>query len=246
MKAIILAAGVGRRLGTQGDTPPKCLLRFAGKSLLRRHLELLHGCGIAEICITVGYQAQQIEEEIRNLSLGAAVTTIYNPEFTKGSLVSLWAARDYLRKGDDVLLMDADVLYDYRILEQLVNAQPENCFLLDRNFEPGDEPVKLCIADGVPVEFRKKVAADLSFDFCGESVGFFRFSATTAHRLRKRSEYYVLRRQNEAPYEEAIRDLVRETPDDFGFVDISGLPWIEIDFPEDLERAHKQIMPHLN
>lgn len=246
MKAFILAAGVGKRLGEQCNKPPKCLLRFGGKSLLQRHLESLQRCGVAEIYITVGYQASLIEAEIRSLAPRAAVKTIYNPDYTKGSLISLWTARDRLIDGGDVLLMDADVLYDPRILEALVNAQPENCFLMDRNFEPGEEPVKLCVKDGVAIEFRKKVGADLAYDFCGESVGFFRFSAATAGRLTERSDHYVLCKQDDAPYEEAIRDLLLETPDAFGFVDISGLPWIEIDFPEDIERARTQIMSLLN
>jgi choline kinase len=246
MKAIILAAGIGQRLGERRGKPPKCLLRFGGKSLLQRHLEALQRCGVAQVCITVGYQAQLIEAEIRSLAPRAATTTIYNPAYTKGSLISLWAARDRLRNGGDVLLMDADVLYDQRILERLVNAQAENCFLMDRDFEPGEEPVKLCIKDGVPVEFRKKVSTELEYDFCGESVGFFRFCAAAAYRLTEHSEHYVRRGLDDIPYEEAIRDLVLETPDDFGFIDISGLPWIEIDFPEDVERARHQIMSRLN
>jgi choline kinase len=245
MKAIILAAGVGGRLGEHHDKPPKCLLRFGGKSLLQRHLDALQRCGVEDISITVGYQAQLIEAELRTLSARAAVMTVYNPDFTKGSLISLWTMRDRLTSGDDMLLMDADVLYDHRILERLVNAQEANCFLLDRDFEAGEEPVKLCIRDGVPVEFRKEVNAGLEYDFCGESVGFFRFRAAAAARLSGHCERYISGRQDDAPYEEAIRDLLLESPAEFGFVDISGLPWIEIDFPEDVERARNQITSHL-
>ena len=49
----------------------------------------------------------------------------------------------------------------------------------------------------------------------------------------------------EEPYEEAIRDLLLETPDAFGYEDITGLPWIEIDFPEDIQRAQNEILPQL-
>ncbi len=47
--------------------------------------------------------------------------------------------------GDDILLMDADVLYDRCIIERLVKTNISNCFLVDRDLEPGDEPVKLCV-----------------------------------------------------------------------------------------------------
>jgi choline kinase len=116
---------------------------------------------------------------------------------------------------------------------------------LDRDFEPGDEPVKLCVQNGQLVEFRKQVAADLTYDFAGESVGFFRFESAFARRLATRTEYYVAAGRHEEPYEEAIRDLLLETPSAFGYEDITGLPWIEIDFPEDMKRAENEILPLL-
>ncbi|ARV58118.1 ADP-glucose pyrophosphorylase [Nostocales cyanobacterium HT-58-2] len=245
MKAIILAAGVGRRLGKDGQAQPKCLLRFNGKSLLERHLDSLRECQIDEVMITVGYQAQMIQDEIKAVGADNWVSTIYNPDYTKGSLISLWTLRAHLTAGDDLLLMDADVLYDPRILERLVKTDISNCFLLDRDFEPGEEPVKLCIKDNYLVEFRKQVAADLTYDFAGESVGFFRFESAIAHRLATRTEYYVASGLHEQPYEEAIRDLLLETPQTFGYEDITGLPWIEIDFPEDIQRAQNEILPVL-
>ncbi|NJM70755.1 MAG: phosphocholine cytidylyltransferase family protein [Scytonema sp. RU_4_4] len=255
MKAMILAAGVGRRLGKDGQVQPKSLLRFNGKSLLERHLDYLRDCQIDEVVIAVGYQAEMIEDEIKALGAENWVRTVYNPNYTKGSLVSLWTLREYLTAGDDLLLMDADVLCDRRILERLVKTDIRNCFLLDRDFEPGEEPVKLCVQDGYLVEFRKQVAANLAYDFAGESVGFFRFESalaqsaapfgSIARRLASRIEYYVTAGLHEEPYEEAIRDLLLETPEAFGYEDITGLPWIEIDFPEDIKRAQNEILPLL-
>ena len=245
MKAIILAAGVGRRLGKDGYSQPKCLLRFHGKSLLERHLDYLRHVQIDEVVIAVGYQAQMIQDEIKALGAENWVSTVYNPDYTKGSIISLWTLREYLNAGDDLLLMDADVLYDRRIIERLVKTDIPNCFLLDRDFEPGDEPVKLCVKDDYLVEFRKQVAAELAYDFAGESVGFFRFESGIAHHLATRTEYYVAAGRDEEPYEEAIRDLLLETPKAFGYEDITGLPWIEIDFPEDLKRAQNEIIPQL-
>ena len=245
MKAIILAAGVGRRLGKDGENQPKSLLKFNGKSLLERHLDYLHHCQIDTVAIAVGYQRQLIQDEITALGAENWVSTVYNPDYTQGSAISLWTLREYLTAEDDVLLMDADVLYSRRILEKLVKTEIPNCFLLDRDFEPGDEPVKLCVREGQLVEFRKQVAPDLAYDFAGESVGFFRFGSAIAHRLASRTEDYVAAGRYEEPYEEAIRDLLLETPAAFGYEDVTGIPWIEIDFPEDIQRAQKEILPQL-
>lgn len=244
MKAIILAAGVGRRLGKDGQIQPKCLLKFNGKSLLERHLNYLRHYDIDEVVIAVGYQAEKIQDEIKALAAENWVSTVYNPDYTQGSVISLWTLRQHLAAGDDLLLMDADVLYDRHIIERLVKTNISNCFLLDRDFEPGDEPVKLCVKDGYLVEFRKQVALSL-YDFAGESVGFFRFENAIAQRLARRAEQYVAEGLHDEPYEEVIRDLLLETPETFGYEDITGLPWIEIDFPEDIQRAQNQTLPEI-
>jgi choline kinase len=160
-------------------------------------------------------------------------------------LLSLWCARRELARGGDVLLMDADVLFDPALLEPLVQAQG-SAFLLDREFDDaGGEAVKLCVRRGAIVEFRKHVPRDLVFDFAGESVGFLRLAEPMARELAARCEHYVEAGLLDAPYEEPIRDLVLENPARFGFVDITGLPWIEIDFPRDVQRARLEILPRL-
>ncbi|MEH2050613.1 phosphocholine cytidylyltransferase family protein [Nostoc sp.] len=245
MKAIILAAGVGRRLGKDGQIQPKCLLKFNGKSLLERHLNYLRHYQIDEVVIAVGYQAQRIQDEIKALGAENWVSTVYNPDYTKGSVISLWTVRQHLAAGDDILLMDADVLCDRRIIEQLVKTNIPNSFLLDRDFEPGDEPVKLCVKDNYLVEFRKQVALGLVYDLIGESVGFFRFGSAAGQRLTSRTEKYVADGRDDEPYEEVIRDLLLETPEEFGYEDITGLPWLEIDFPQDIQRAQNDILPQI-
>ncbi len=95
------------------------------------------------------------------------------------------------------------------------------------------------------MEFRKQVALGLTYDFAGESVGFFRFGSAVAHRLASRTEQYVADGLDDEPYEEVIRDLLLETPETFGYEDITGLPWIEIDFPQDIQRAKTDILPQI-
>src|SRR4051812_27078966 len=148
MISVILAAGRGRRMGAGDDSASKILLKFGGRSLLERHLAILESCGIEEIFIVVGFAADQIQDEVVRIRPGVPVSFIENPRFTEGSVVSLWVAESVMKRGDPVLLMDGDVLYDKRLMERLVGTRIDNCLLMDRNIEPGDEPVKLCIRDG--------------------------------------------------------------------------------------------------
>ncbi len=244
MRAIILAAGVGRRMSFDGPRLPKVMLDFGGKTLLRRHLEILLHCGVEEIVVAAGFRVDLIATEVAACGMGERVEIVVNPDYEEGSIVTLWSVRDALARGGDVTLMDGDVLYDHRIMERLLASRHRNCFLLDRDFEPGDEPTKLCVRDGVLVEFRKEV--DVPFDFWGESVGFFRLGEDVARRLVPRAESYIARGARRELYDEALRDiLLEDPPGSFGFEDVTGLPWMEIDFREDVERAERDVLPRL-
>ena len=142
--------------------------------------------------------------------------------------------------------MDADVLYEFSILASLVDAKRSDLLLIDRNFVPGDEPVKICLKQNRVVEFRKAVDATLDYDIVGESVGFFRFSPRMGALLMDAAHGYLESGQREAPCEEAIRDVVLAHQDDFDVCDVTGKKWIEIDFPEDIERAETDILPAID
>lgn len=243
-RALILAAGVGARLGATADGRPKALLRFNGKSLARRHLEILSSCGIREVVFGVGYRSDLLAREIAAVDVACAVEMVDNPRYSEGSVVTLWCLREFLLAGGPVLLMDADVLYDRRMIERLIDSDHPICMLLDRDLEPGEEPVKICISDGQIVDFRKVV--DTPHELHGESVGFFKFSADGARDLAAAVSAYIETGRADQPYEEAIRDvLLNSAPATVGFEDITGLPWIEIDFADDIMRAETRILPLL-
>ena len=243
MKVVMLAAGIGARLGfSASEQSAKILLRFGGKSLLHYHIETLQRQGFDELVLGVGYHHQDIVQEIADLGAQDFVRTVYNENYDEGNIVTLWTLRDELDCGESVLLMDADVLYDDNLITRLINSRHQNCFLLDRDFDPGDEPVKLCVRDGKIIEFRKWLSAE--FDFCGESVGFFKLSAVMAKKLIIQTEHYIRQDRRHEPYEEAIRDvLLTSHRDTFAFEDITGMAWIEIDFAADIERANTVILP---
>lgn len=247
MRAIILAAGRGVRLQLPEDAQlPKCLLRFGGMTLLERHLRMLKNAGVDEVVLALGFRHELVEDEIDRLAWQPRPQIVLNRNFELGSVLTVHTAADAMTRGGDVLLMDADVLYDERIMRTLVAGKASvNRLLIDRDFEAGDEPVKLCVRDGVPIELRKQLAADLNFDTIGESVGFFRFAQNGARRLAALVAGYTDSGRAHMPHEEAVRDLIREQSQAIEVADVTGSPWIEIDFPVDVTRAAEEVLPHL-
>ena len=243
MKVALLAAGVGHRLDPSGKAPPKALLRFAGQSLLQRHLEILRSFGLEDVTLVVGHQADAIARELAALGTGERVRTLLNPDYRASSLLSLSTLREVLQTGQPVLYMDADVLYDRRLLERLLYAPQDDCILIDRDIDPDDEWLDVRLRAGRIVTFDKGVTLD-DYDVRAEWVGFARFSPGVAARLASAIDGYVERGLVDVSYEAPMRDVILETPA-FGVADATGLPWIEIDFPDDLRRAQRDILPRL-
>jgi choline kinase len=247
MRAIILAAGRGLRLLLPEDKQlPKCLLRFDGMSLLERHLRMLRGAGVEEVVLALGFRHELIEAELDRLAWQPRPEIVLNRRFELGSVLTLHAVADAMTRGGDILVMDADVLYDERIMDTLLAGRsPVNRLLIDCDFEDGEEPVKICLRDGVPIELRKQLSADIEYDTIGESVGFFRFTQPAARRLAALVAGYVASGRAQMPHEEAVRDLLLEHTQLVEVADVTGAPWIEIDYAEDLLRATNEVLPQL-
>lgn len=245
MRAVMLAAGLGNRLSKDRPEPPKVLLKFAGRTLLERHIEVLKRHGVNELVVGVGYEAEMVRAEIARLGAGAFVRTVHNPHFAEGSGITLATLADDFACGRDVVLMDGDVLYEEEVMTRLLRSRHRNCFLMDRDFEPGDEPVKLCLNQGRIVDFHKKVQGP--FELMGESVGFFRFDPAVATAVIVQARRHIAAGERALWYEESIRDvLVASRPETFGHEDVTGLAWIEIDFPDDVRRAAEEVLPRID
>ena len=128
MKTIILAAGIGQRLENCSKNRPKCLLEFNGKSLLQRHIEILHHYGLDDIVIVTGFESDMIKSVLSDIG-AIRVGISFNPNFTKGSILSLLTGLNTLTPEQNFILMDADVLFDHNIIDRLVNSGKENIFL---------------------------------------------------------------------------------------------------------------------
>lgn len=245
MRAIILAAGVGSRLfGDDRTQPPKSLIEFNGKTLLARHIELLQEFGIEGLTLVVGYRQDLVSVEALSCASYEYVEIIENPMYRGGSLISLWHARGTLRSGDDTLFMDADTLYDPALLKRLIESPVSSAFSFDKELDEGEDPVRICLRDGEIADFGKQIVGQ--FDAIGEWPGFTKFSPETGGKLADSLERHIEAGHLMVPYENAMRDVILgEHAGTFGIVDISDLKWVEIDFPDDLQKAQDEILPTL-
>src|SRR5437016_873455 len=120
MKAIVLAAGIGKRFKGVTDQRPKCLIEIQGKTLLERTLGALGAAGVMEVVVVIGYRGEMIEEKIGAACAGVRVRYVFNARYEKGAILSLWSARAEF--DDDLLIMDADVLFPVTMIARLVRS----------------------------------------------------------------------------------------------------------------------------
>ncbi len=239
MKAVILAAGAARRLAPLTDGTNKCLLRVGGRSLLDRMLEALAAERIEETVLVVGHCQDQVRAEAGDRRGTMRIRFVENSAYAKGSILSLWAARATLAAGD-TLVMDADVLFPPCLLRRLLEAPAASALLLDRSFSDTGEEVKLYgVGDRVVALGKKVVPA--RWDVVGEGVGFFKCSHAHAAAYLSRLAGAIEESGGINEYEDALHALLAEVP--VGWADVTGLPWTEIDFEEDLRRAETVVLP---
>jgi choline kinase len=240
MKAIILAAGVARRLAPITDRTHKCLLQVGERPLLTRMLSALDWAGVRETVLVVGHCADQVRETAGRRVGRMAVRYVENPEYTKGSVLSLFAARQHLT--EPALVMDADVLFPREFLRRLLAAPAPSAFLIDRGFQDTGEEVKYYTRGDRVTALGKKVVPD-SWQMVGEGVGFFKCGAEAGPELVGLLERVIIDTDGRSEYEDALHLLVQRHH--VGWADVTGLPWTEIDFAEDLRRARDDILPQV-
>lgn len=240
MTAIVLAAGVGKRLLSASGGRPKCLIEIGGRSLLARLLAGLATAGVRDAVVVTGFGADAVEKAVGALDSGIRVRCLVNPRYTEGAILSLFAARDILRAGAS-LIMDADVLCAQTMLDRLVCSSHPNCFLLDGSVASTGEEQMLLIRDGRVRDIVRGGAP--GWELQGESVGFLKLSAEASALLETLLARRVAAGDTGIEHEEVYPDLLARV--EVGFERVDGLPWTEIDFPEDVVRAERDILPRL-
>jgi choline kinase len=236
VKAIILAAGVGKRLKPITDGRPKCLVEVSGRTVLDRYFENLGRLGIKRAVIVVGHLKELVMEAVGEGEHGVAVRYLVNDRYREGNILSVQlAAREF---DDDILLMDADVIFHPDLLTRLVRSPHENCYLMDEGFiaDMGEE-CKVAALDGRVVANNRKITK--AFDRVGEGLGFLKLSQRTAGVLKEILDDLLRGGGADREYEEALEImLAREW---VGFEPVGDLPWVEIDFPEDIAKAERLV-----
>jgi len=249
MKAILLAAGVGKRLRPYTEAVPKCLVEVGGRSLLHRHLDTLSAIDAFDgIVIVVGYRHDQIRDQVAawHSETGSEfpVTFIANEQYTLGSILSLGAAREVL-VSHDCVAMDADVLYPTALMQRLVDAPARNCFLLDDGAEDSGEEMMVCVKDGFARHIGRAhdPSTQTGWDHRGEGVGFFKLSAADAASCVAAIDATVADVGPDNEYEVALARFMKDF--ECGWVSVADLPWTEIDFEEDIDKAASEVLPRI-
>ncbi|MDF0673826.1 MAG: phosphocholine cytidylyltransferase family protein [Nitrospira sp.] len=239
MKAVILAAGVGKRLWEVTQHRPKCLIEIGGRSLLCRYLESLVSVGIHRAEIVVGYKQEMIRAAVEQDACGVNVTFLVNEQFHRGSISSLWIARTAL--DDDTIVMDADVLFHPEILRRLVSSSSENALLMDETVKQTGEECMVVVAGGRVIALTKNMPEQ--YDYAGEGVGFLRVRHADTPRVVSSLRGYIDSGSWDMEYEDALRQYFQDVR--VGHERIGGLPWTEIDFIEDVRKAELEVLPRL-
>jgi L-glutamine-phosphate cytidylyltransferase len=240
MKAVILAAGVGKRLGAVTGNRPKCLIEIGGRSLLLRYLDALLDVGVKTVVLVVGHRQELIRATVGEAYRGLAIRYVVNEQYQRGSLCSLWLARAVF--DDDLLIMDADVLCPASFMARLVNSLHPNALLIDETVRQNAEERMAVIRDGRVVALTKKLSPQ-PHDLLGEGVGFLKVTRRDSESLVAAMEPFVKKGDLDMEYEDTWEAFFRAVP--VGYEKIGGQPWIEIDFPEDIARAEREILPRI-
>lgn len=240
MKAVILAAGVGKRLGAVTGNRPKCLLEVGGRSLLVRYLDALLEAGVKSAVLVVGHRQELIRAAIGDAYRGCALRYIVNDQYRRGSLYSLWLARATF--DDDLLIMDADVLCPASFVKRLVNSPHPNAILIDETVRQDSEERMAVIAGGRVMALTKQRPPQPA-ELLGEGVGFLKVTRCDSEAMVAAMEPFVTRGELDMEYEDTWEAFFQAVP--VGYEKVGGQPWIEIDFPGDITRAEREILPRI-
>jgi len=241
MKAIILAAGVARRMAPLTDHTHKCLIPVGGRSLLDRMLSSLADNGIEETVIVVGHCQDQVRAVTGARRDAMRIRYVDNPDYQKGSILSLWRARQVLTQ-DTTIVMDGDVLFPAAFLSRLIASPHRSALLLDQGFADTGEEVKLYGVGDRIIALGKKFVPR-RWDVIGEGVGFFKCSPAHAPGYIRLLAESIEETGGVNEYEDALHRLLGIA--EIGWVDVTGFPWTEVDFVGDLERAERQVLPRI-
>ncbi|MBA3851481.1 MAG: phosphocholine cytidylyltransferase family protein [Chloroflexi bacterium] len=230
--AIILAAGVGRRLAPLTDHCPKALVEVGGRTFLDRAMHAVAAAGFQHAVIVTGHRAEMIEAAVRDGDWAIDVRCVLNPSYaTANNIVSFLAAEEAI--GDGFCLLNSDIVFDASILRDVASAGA-GCWLAVDVDEPlGAEEMKVQVdGDGLVRRISKALRLEAS---AGEYVGIARFDAAGAAVVVQQARRLVVGGHTDLYYEDAFDRAAGELA--IRTVSVAGRAWTEVDDLVDFRRA---------
>jgi choline kinase len=234
--AVILAAGIGSRLAPLTDDCPKSLLAVGGSIILERMIRNCLSCGISQFVIVLGHRADEIERFVDKTFRGIRVSYVINDRYRDTNTgYSLMLAASAIGISE-FIKFDADVVFDVKILRQLMDSELPNVLCIDRNIALADEEVKVIADDQMRViEIGKSVDPKAAL---GESIGIEKISNITGPLLFAELTQMMESKAHAQDYYEAAYEQLVDKGIPFHAIDITGLDWTEIDTVEDFDAAN--------
>ncbi|MFO7865480.1 MAG: phosphocholine cytidylyltransferase family protein [Candidatus Aminicenantes bacterium] len=232
--AVVLCAGSGRRLHPLTEDRPKCLLEIRGKTLLEYTVDALKRHGIQDIWIVSGFR----EDAVRKLAAEKKWDRIHfvtNDRYHHtNTAFSLHLALKEFQA--DFILLNGDVLFDHRILKDLLSHPGKNCVVVDDRHELDEEDVKVTVFGKRVKNIGKELDPGQSL---GEAIGINKISRDFGQRLTEVYGRLENKRELQHFFEKGFDELCRRN----GHMDVvtAGFDWIEIDTPEDFQRAVSEV-----
>ena len=239
MQAIILAAGMGRRLGELTDNNTKCMLEVNGVRLINRTLDTLAELGIKHVILVVGYKAQHVIDHVGATYKGMTISYVENSVYDKtNNIYSLFLAREYLLK-DDTLLLESDLIFENKVLHKIINDSYPNIALVDKYESWMDGTVVTLDEDSKIKEFFTKDKFRYSdIDSYYKTVNIYKFSKEfSATHYVPFLEAYCHALGNNEYYEQVLKVITLLDDSPLKALPLNGEKWYEIDDVQDLDIA---------
>ena len=245
MQAVILAAGMGKRLKELTQNNTKCMVKVNGVTLIDRMLHQIERQHLSRIVIVVGYEGQKLIDYIGTLDIQTPITYINNPIYDKtNNIYSLALAKDWLCK-DDTLLFESDLIFEDSVLEALVNDPRETLALVDK-YESWMDGTCVKLGDDDSIEAfvpGKKFKFNEIKDYY-KTVNLYKFSKhfSETHYVPFLDAYQAALGQNEY-YEQVLRVITMLDEPEIKAKRLNGQRWYEIDDIQDLDIAESIFTP---
>jgi len=245
MQAIILAAGMGKRLKELTQNQTKCMIKVNGVTLIERMLHQLDRYNLSRIVIVVGYEGQKLIEYISTLDVKTKIEFVDNPIYDKtNNIYSLSLAKDKMCE-DDTLLFESDLIFESAIIDELINDERDTLALVDKYESWMDGTcVKLSETDEIEAFIPGKNFKYEDIKDYYKTVNIYKFSKnfSTTHYVPFLGAYQKALGVNEY-YEQVLRVLVQLNDAEIKAKRLNGQKWYEIDDIQDLDIAESIFTP---